>query len=174
MSALIVLTPQSGHPIAPAILARINGLIRQQWDCVVLTSKGNTPFHPDLEGTGVTAAEVAVYKSDSELYTGVTIDPIGGGPVTAEMQARAAKTIRIFSEKDLYSSSAFDGTGVNGVSLLTQLRARQINRVTICGFTDILATAIEAYNKNFLVSVYADDPSQIINEDLRAWHFTFI
>ena len=175
MSALIVLRPQLGNPISREILAVINGLIRQQWDCVVLTSSGEKPFHPDLQGPGVSAEEIAAHESDSEPYTGISDSTCGGGPVTATMQARAAKTIRIYEHLP-YNYNAFDGDGVDGVSLLTQLQARQINRVTICGFTDILATAMAAYNNNFLVSVYADDPSQVINEDVSRWqrHFTFI
>ena len=172
MSALIVLRPQLGNS-TPAIIATINSLIRQQWDCVVLTSSGEKPFHPDLQGPGVSAEEVAAYD---EPYTGVAIDSTcGGGPVTATMQAAAAKTIRIY-ENLPYNYNAFDGVGVNDVPLLTQLQARKINRVTICGFTDILATAMAAYNNNFLVSVCANDPSQVINQDLPRWqrHFTFI
>ena len=170
MSALIILNPQLGYPITN--LAVINGLIRQQWDCIVLTSKGSEPFHPDLEGAGVTAEEIAAHEPEV-VYTGV-----GGGPITATMRARDAKTIRIYCQTTRYGSrSAFDGDGVDGVSLLTQLQERKINRVTICGFTDILATAMHAHDKNFQVSVYAEPgPSQIINEDRPRWerNFTFI
>jgi len=178
MSALIILNPQRDIPVSPANLAMINSLIQQQWDCVVRTSKGLEHVHPELEGAGVSVEEVAAFKPEPAIYIRKGGSIIAArSPITATMRARDAKTIRIYCPTARYSSgSAFDGESDGDVSLLTQLQDRKINRVTICGFTDILATAMHAH-KNFQVSVYAEPgPSQIINEDLSRWQreFTFI
>ena len=179
MSALIILNPQRDIPVSSTTLDRINDLIQQQWDCVVLTSKGLEHFHLELEGAGVSAEEVAAFEPEPEIYIRSGGRLIAArSPITATMRARDAKTIRIYCQTTRYGSrSAFDGDGVGGVSLLTQLQDRKIKQVTICGFTDILATAMHAHDKNFQVSVYAEPgPSQIINEDRPRWQreFTFI
>jgi len=145
--ALIVIDPQQTSLDDSAIMVHINRLLAINWDVVVLTSDGNKPFHRSLHQCAVSEAETMDFQveadeiaediRDADAMAGDWACRGGGGP-TAAMLTRAAKEIRIYKDQRhdgvrMPCFSAFDGVGVNGVTLEEQLKARGVTEVWICG-----------------------------------------